>query len=166
MKVLAPTHTRLQAVRSGDPSKLQQAQLNIAQRRAGIRTPVGATPAGFGTPGASLLRTPGIGTTPAAATPAMTPRLGINAGTAASAQKSCSSSKMAIVSRQLCLVANPERHAQLSARRADHTPACQHTWPVYVEHGCRGQACGKMWLRRRHTLCFHSSSCLAMLHSC
>lgn len=72
---------RLQAVRSGDPSQLQQAQLNIAQRRAGIRTPVGATPAGFGTPGASLLRTPGIGLTPAATTPAMTPRLGINAGT-------------------------------------------------------------------------------------
>ncbi|KAA6417802.1 MAG: hypothetical protein FRX49_12225 [Trebouxia sp. A1-2] len=69
----------LQAVRSGDPSQLQQAQLNIAQRRAGIRTPVGATPAGFGTPGASLLRTPGIGLTPAAATPSMTPRLGINA---------------------------------------------------------------------------------------
>ena len=74
---------RLQAVRSGDPSQLQQAQLNIAQRRAGIRTPVGATPAGFGTPGASLLRTPGIGLTPAATTPAMTPRLGINAGTMA-----------------------------------------------------------------------------------
>lgn len=69
----------LQAVRSGDPSQLQQAQLNIAQRRAGIRTPVGATPAGFGTPGASLLRTPGIGLTPTATTPAMTPRLGINA---------------------------------------------------------------------------------------
>ena len=71
----------LQAVRSGDPSQLQQAQLNIAQRRAGIRTPVGATPAGFGTPGASLLRTLGIGLTPPATTPAMTPRLGINAGT-------------------------------------------------------------------------------------
>lgn len=68
----------LQAVRSGNPSQLQQAQLNIAQRRAGIRTPVGATPAGFGTPGASLLRTPGLGVTPLAGTPSMTPRLGLN----------------------------------------------------------------------------------------
>lgn len=71
---------RLQAVRSGDPSQLQQAQLNIAQRRAGIRTPVGATPAGFGTPGASLLRTPGLGVTPMAGTPSMTPGLGLNTG--------------------------------------------------------------------------------------
>ena len=71
---------RLQAVRSGDPSQLQQAQLNIAQRRAGIRTPVGATPAGFGTPGASLLRTPGLGVTPMAGTPSMTPSLGLNTG--------------------------------------------------------------------------------------
>ena len=70
----------LQAVRSGDPSQLQQAQLNIAQRRAGIRTPLGATPAGFGTPGASLLRTPGLGLTPMAGTPSMTPRLGLNTG--------------------------------------------------------------------------------------
>ena len=70
----------LQAVRSGNPSQLQQAQLNIAQRRAGIRTPIGATPAGFGTPGASLLRTPGLGMTPVAGTPSMTPRLGVNTG--------------------------------------------------------------------------------------
>lgn len=75
---LSPLHS--QAVRSGDPSQLQQAQLNIAQRRAGIRTPVGATPAGFGTPGASLLRTPGLGMTPMAGTPSMTPRLTVNAG--------------------------------------------------------------------------------------
>ncbi|KAL3151583.1 hypothetical protein ABBQ38_012579 [Trebouxia sp. C0009 RCD-2024] len=68
----------LQAVRSGNPSQLQQAQLNIAQRRAGIRTPIGATPAGFGTPGASLLRTPGLGLTPMGGTPSMTPRLGVN----------------------------------------------------------------------------------------
>ncbi|KAL3159304.1 hypothetical protein ABBQ32_011258 [Trebouxia sp. C0010 RCD-2024] len=68
----------LQAVRSGNPSQLQQAQLNIAQRRAGIRTPIGATPAGFGTPGASLLRTPGLGTTPMGGMPSMTPRLGVN----------------------------------------------------------------------------------------
>lgn len=75
-----PAVVDLQAVRSGDPSQLQQAQLNIAQRRAGIRTPVGATPAGFGTPGASLLRTPGLGASPMAGTPSMTPRLGLNTG--------------------------------------------------------------------------------------
>ena len=45
---------------------LRQAQLNIAQRRAGIKTPMEATPAHFATPGltsfratASMLRTPG-----------------------------------------------------------------------------------------------------------
>ena len=91
---------RLQAVRSGDPSQLQQAQLNIAQRRAGIRTPVGATPAGFGTPGASLLRTPGIGLTPAVTTPAMTPRLGINAGNVDAG----TSSHTAVVSVQSALL--------------------------------------------------------------
>ena len=62
----------LQAVRSGDAMQIQQAQLNIAQRRAGIKTPVGATPAAFGTPGASLLRTAGLGT-PVFGTPSMTP---------------------------------------------------------------------------------------------
>lgn len=71
----------MQAVRSGDAMQIQQAQLNIAQRRAGIRTPVGATPAAFGTPGASLLRTPGLGGTPAFGTPAMTPGLHVTAGT-------------------------------------------------------------------------------------
>lgn len=60
--------------------QLQQAQQNIAQRRAGIKTPVGATPAAFGTPGASLLRTPGLGATPTFGTPGMTPGLRINAG--------------------------------------------------------------------------------------
>ena len=76
------THTcrHLQAVRSGNPVQRQQAQLNIAQRRAGIKTPVGATPAVFGTPGASLLRTPGLGTAPAFGTPAMTPGLHVTAG--------------------------------------------------------------------------------------
>ena len=62
----------LQAVRSRDPELLRQAQLNIAQRRAGIKTPVGASPATFATPGglssfrapASLLRTPGAAQTP------------------------------------------------------------------------------------------------------
>ena len=71
----------MQAVRSGDAMQIQQAQLNIAQRRAGIRTPVGATPAAFGTPGASLLRTPGLGGTPAFGTPVMTPGLHVTAGT-------------------------------------------------------------------------------------
>lgn len=70
----------MQAVRSGNPVQLQQAQLNIAQRRAGIKTPVGATPAAFGTPGATLLRTPGVATTPAFGTPAMTPGLHVTAG--------------------------------------------------------------------------------------
>ena len=69
----------MQAVKSGDPSQLQQAQLNIAQRRAGIRTPVGATPGGWGTPGASLLRTPGLGLTPGA-TPSMAPTMTMQTG--------------------------------------------------------------------------------------
>ena len=61
----------LQAVRSRDPELLRQAQLNIAQRRAGIKTPMGATPAHFATPGMtsfrappSMLRTPGGVRTP------------------------------------------------------------------------------------------------------
>ncbi|EIE23988.1 hypothetical protein COCSUDRAFT_53177 [Coccomyxa subellipsoidea C-169] len=61
----------LQAVRSRDPELLRQAQMNIAQRRAGMRTPVGASPATFATPGltslrapASLLRTPAAAQTP------------------------------------------------------------------------------------------------------
>ncbi|KAK9906415.1 hypothetical protein WJX75_001485 [Coccomyxa subellipsoidea] len=63
----------LQAMRSRDPELLRQAQLNIAQRRAGMRTPVGASPATFATPGltslrvpASLLRTPAAAQTPRA----------------------------------------------------------------------------------------------------
>ena len=62
----------VQAVRSRDPELLRQAQLNIAQRRAGIKTPVGQSPAIFATPGgmssfrmpASLLRTPAGAQTP------------------------------------------------------------------------------------------------------
>ncbi|CAL8462491.1 g2024 [Coccomyxa elongata] len=63
----------LQAIRSRDPELLRQAQLNIAQRRAGMRTPIGASPATFATPGltslrapASLLRTPAAAQTPRA----------------------------------------------------------------------------------------------------
>ena len=68
----SPELLMLQAVRSRDPELLRQAQLNIAQRRAGIKTPLGASPATFATPGglssfrapASLLRTPGAAQTP------------------------------------------------------------------------------------------------------
>jgi hypothetical protein len=47
-----------QALRTRDPAVLRQAQANIAQRRAGLRTPIGATPGSFETPGASMLRAP------------------------------------------------------------------------------------------------------------
>ncbi|KAK9827696.1 hypothetical protein WJX81_001407 [Elliptochloris bilobata] len=69
----------LQATRTGDPLVIRQAQANIAARRAGLRTPVGATPAAAGTPGfTSMLRTPaGFARTPMA-TPALTPRLGVD----------------------------------------------------------------------------------------
>jgi protein DGCR14 len=50
----------LRAVNSGDPVALRNAQLNIAARRAGVPTPLGATPADFATPAAA---------TPYAATP-------------------------------------------------------------------------------------------------
>jgi len=43
----------LQAVNSGDPLALRNAQLNIAARRAGVPTPLGATPAEFATPAAA-----------------------------------------------------------------------------------------------------------------
>lgn len=67
----------LQAVRTGDPENMRQAQMNIAQRRAGLKTPLGATPAHLVTPGASMLWAPiRQGTpamTPGAATPGQTP---------------------------------------------------------------------------------------------
>jgi protein DGCR14 len=80
----------LQAVQSGDPAQIKRAQLNIARRRAGLRTPLahdGTAAPGTAalTPGTGLLRTPamtpavGAGST-AAATPARTP-----AGAAAAA---------------------------------------------------------------------------------
>ena len=69
----------LQAVRSGDPEIVRQAQMNIAHRRAGMKTPIGATPAHLVTPGASMLWAPmRQGTpamTPAGATPGLTPGL-------------------------------------------------------------------------------------------
>lgn len=54
----------LQAVQSGDPEQIRRAQINIARRRAGLKTPLpGETPAsgsGFtNTPG-TLLRTPAM----------------------------------------------------------------------------------------------------------
>ena len=52
----------VQALRSSDPDALRQAQVNIAQRRAGLRTPIGATPL---TGLASTLRTPAGFQTPA-----------------------------------------------------------------------------------------------------
>lgn len=63
----------LQALRTRDPAALRQAQANIAQRRAGIRTPIGATPGSFETPAASMLRAPHRGAVP---TPSMTPLMG------------------------------------------------------------------------------------------
>lgn len=42
-----------QAVNSGDPTAIRNAQMNIAARRAGIPTPLGATPAQFATPAAT-----------------------------------------------------------------------------------------------------------------
>ena len=56
---------------------LRLAQQNIAARRAGLRTPIGATPGSFETPGASILRGPfgGGGMTTYLATPASTPVL-------------------------------------------------------------------------------------------
>ncbi len=69
----------MQAVRSGDPEAVRQAQMNIAHRRAGMKTPIGATPAHLITPGASMLWAPARQGTPAmtpgGATPAMTPGL-------------------------------------------------------------------------------------------
>ena len=65
----------IQALRTRDPAALRQAQVNIAARRAGIRTPIGATPGAFETPGASLLRAP-HGATAEPPTPAMTPLMG------------------------------------------------------------------------------------------
>uniref|UniRef100_A0A383VKX1 Nuclear protein Es2 n=1 Tax=Tetradesmus obliquus TaxID=3088 RepID=A0A383VKX1_TETOB len=81
----------LQAVQSGDPAQIKRAQLNIARRRAGLRTPLahdGTAAPGTAalTPGTGLLRTPamtpavGSAAAAAAATPARTP-----AGAAAAA---------------------------------------------------------------------------------
>ena len=67
---LLTTSSLPQAVQSGDPTLIRHAQMNIARRRAGLKTPIGATPQGFGTsafPG-SLLRTPA-----GLATPGLTP---------------------------------------------------------------------------------------------
>lgn len=60
----------LQAVQSGDPALIKRAQLNIARRRAGLRTPVahdadGAPNTSSITPGTGMLRTPAM--TPAVA---------------------------------------------------------------------------------------------------
>jgi protein DGCR14 len=81
----------LQAVQSGDPAQIKRAQLNIARRRAGLRTPLahdGTAAPGTAalTPGTGLLRTPamtpavGAAALQASATPARTP-----AGAAAAA---------------------------------------------------------------------------------
>lgn len=53
----------LHASQSGDPSRIRQAQVNIARRRAGLATPlVGGdqTPAFMPTPGTSVFRTPAM----------------------------------------------------------------------------------------------------------
>lgn len=80
----------LQAVQSGDPALIKRAQLNIARRRAGLRTPVahdadGTPSSSAATPGTALLRTPAM--TPAAgAAGSATPAAGRTpAGAAAAA---------------------------------------------------------------------------------
>lgn len=40
----------LEAIRTKDPATIRQAQSNIAQRRAGLKTPMGQSPATFATP--------------------------------------------------------------------------------------------------------------------
>ncbi len=70
----------VQAVQAGDPELMRQAQLNIAQRRMGIKTPVGATPGTMGVPGTSILRS-----ALPRATPGATPAWGATPGTAAGA---------------------------------------------------------------------------------
>jgi protein DGCR14 len=70
---LSPHPTiRLDALQSGDPAVIRRAQMNIARRRAGLRTPLpGETPAaGGGATGGRFTATPGTG---AFCTPAMTP---------------------------------------------------------------------------------------------
>lgn len=75
----------LQAVKSGDPARIKQAQINIAHRRAGLKTPSGAGAAGAAA-GLGMGQTPGAtgrpgtgawGVTPGTnllmRTPAMTP---------------------------------------------------------------------------------------------
>lgn len=70
----------VQAMQAGDPELMRQAQLNIAQRRMGIKTPVGATPGTMGVPGTSILRS-----ALPRATPGATPAWGATPGTAAGA---------------------------------------------------------------------------------
>jgi protein DGCR14 len=57
----------LQAVQSGDPAQIKRAQLNIARRRAGLKTPLAheAPATAAITPGTGLLQTPAM--TPAVA---------------------------------------------------------------------------------------------------
>lgn len=64
----------LQAVQSGDPAQIKRAQLNIARRRAGLKTPLpheGVPLTGAFTPGTGLLRTPAMTPAPGAAGPFM-----------------------------------------------------------------------------------------------
>ena len=94
----------LQAVRSGDPENVRQAQLNIAQRRAGMKTPIGATPVHLVTPGASMLWAPQRQGTPAmtprAATPGMTPgmyqQVAQHVASGSQAQDQCSTPDMSL----------------------------------------------------------------------
>jgi protein DGCR14 len=71
---------RLEAIQSGDPVAIRRAQLNIARRRAGLRTPLpGETPAPAtggrftSTPGTGAFRTPAMTPLPRPATGAATP---------------------------------------------------------------------------------------------
>lgn len=67
----------LQAVQSGDPASIKRAQLNIARRRAGLRTPVHGSGEGGGPQQTSAIIP---GTTGLLRTPAMTPAGGLGLG--------------------------------------------------------------------------------------
>jgi protein DGCR14 len=85
----------LQAVQSGDPALIKRAQLNIARRRAGLRTPVvhdgaiGAPSTAAITPGTGLLRTP-----------AMTPAVGLGGATPAAGRTPAGAAAAAALQEQ------------------------------------------------------------------
>lgn len=84
----------LQAVQSGDPALIKRAQLNIARRRAGLRTPVahdahGAPNTSAITPGTAMLRTP-----------AMTPAVGLGGATPAAGRTPAGAAAATVLQEQ------------------------------------------------------------------